>query len=139
MSTMTSPRTHLKKLVGEWKGSGTMTVPGDSLPITGRWHNELIAASYGVLCQVRLTGIPGVEEFVEFDQIGYDDLEQQFHMGSVCNFGETHDLRGDWQDDRLLVQDDRMSYEIRVVSTEHLKVRVVNTGDGPVFDVDFEK
>ena len=47
---MTSPRTHLKKLVGEWKGNGTMTVHGDSLPITGHWHNELIAASYGVLC-----------------------------------------------------------------------------------------
>ena len=136
---MTSPRTHLKKLVGEWKGNGTMTVHGDSLPITGRWHNELIAASYGVLCQVRLTGIPGAEEFVECDQIGYDDLEQQFHMGSVCNFGETHDLRGDWQDEQLLVKDDRMSYEIRVVSPEHLKVRVVNAGGGPVFDMDFEK
>jgi len=62
MITMTSPRTHLKKLVGEWKGSGTMTVHGDALPITGHWHNEMIAASYGVLCQVRLTGIPGVED-----------------------------------------------------------------------------
>ena len=31
-----------------------------------------------------------------------------------------------------------MSYEIRVISLEHLKVRVMNAGGGQVFDMDFE-
>jgi hypothetical protein len=41
--------------------------------------------------------------------------------------------------DQLLVKDDRESLAIRVVSPEQLKVRVVNAGGGPVFDIDFEK
>lgn len=136
---MVSPRTHLKKLAGEWKGSGTVTVQGQTFPITVRWKHELVAASYGLCCEVRISGFPGVEEYIEVEQIGYDDSEQQFHMGSVCNLGETHDLRGDWQDDQLLVKDERMSFAIHMISPERLKVQVVNAGGGPVFEVDFEK
>lgn len=136
---MISPRTHLKKLAGEWIGSGTMTVHGEAFPVKARWKNELVAAGYALRCELRTTGIPGAEEFVDVEQIGYDDYEQQFHAGTVCTFAETHDLRGDWQDGRLLVQDDRECLEIRMVSPEKLKVHVVNAGGGPVFDIDFEK
>ena len=136
---MVSPRTYLKQLAGEWKGSGTASMQGQAFPLTAHWKNDLVAASYALRCEIRIIGFPGAEEFVEVDQIGYDDYEQQFHMGSVCTFGETHDLRGNWQDDRLLVKDDRMSFEVRVVSPEQLKVHVVNAGGGPVFDMDFEK
>ena len=136
---MVSPRTHLKQLVGEWKGSGTMTAHGESFPVKGRWNNELVAAGYGLRCEIRMTGVPGAEEFIEVEQIGYDDYEQQFHMGTLCTFGETHDLWGDWQNDRLLVKDDRQSFAIRVVSAEQLKVHVENAGGGPVFDIGFEK
>lgn len=136
---MAAPRIHLKKLAGEWKGSGTVTLQGQPFPLKARWKNELVAAGYGLRCEVRMTGVPGTEEFVEVDQIGYDDYEQQFHMGSVCNFGETHDLRGDWQDNQLLVKDDRMSFAVRVIAPEKLAVHVENAGGGPVFDIDFEK
>jgi hypothetical protein len=60
-------------------------------------------------------------------------------VGTLCTFGESHDLRGDWQDDQLLVKDDRESFAICFVSPEKLKVHVVNAGGGPVFDIDFEK
>ncbi len=136
---MVSPRTHLKKLAGEWKGSGTVTLQGQPFPLKARWKNELVAAAYGLRCEVRMIGYPGTEEFIEVEQIGYDDYEQQFHMGTLCIFGEAHDLRGDWQDNQLLMKDDRESFEIRVVSPEQLKVHVVNAGGGPVFDMDFEK
>ena len=136
---MISPRTHLKKLVGDWKGSGTMTAHGGTFPVKARWNNELIASGYALCCELRMTGVPGTEEFVDVQQIGYDDYEQQFHAGTACIFAETHDLRGEWQDERLLVQDDRERMEIRVISPEKLKVHVVNAGGGPVFDVDFEK
>jgi len=139
MSNMVSPRTHLKKLVGEWKGSGTMTAHGEPFPIKARWNNELVAAGYGLRCEVRMTGVPGAEEFIDVEQIGYDDYEQQFHMGTLCTFGESHDLRGDWQNDELLVKDDRESFEVSMVSPEKLKVHVENAGGGPVFDIDFEK
>jgi hypothetical protein len=136
---MVSPRTHLNKLVGEWEGSGTMTAHGEAFPVKARWHSELIAAGYALRCELRMTGVPGAEEFVDVQQIGYDDYEQQFHAGTVCIFAETHDLRGDWQDERLLVQDDRERMEIRVLSPQSLKVHVVNVGGGPEFDVDFAK
>lgn len=136
---MVSPRTYLKQLAGEWKGSGTVTLQGQALPLKARWKNELVAASYGLRCEVRMIGYPGTEEFIEVSQIGYDDYEQQFHMGTLCIFGETHDLRGDWQGDQLLVKDDRMSFAVCVVSPEQLKVHVVNASGRPVFDIDFEK
>lgn len=136
---MVSPRTYVQQLAGEWKGSGTVTLQGQAFPLTARWKNELVAAGYGLRCEVRMIGYPGTEEFIEVEQIGYDNFEQQFHMGTICIFGETHDLRGDWQDNQLLLKDDRMSFGIRVVSPEQLKVHVVNTGGGPVFDMDFEK
>ena len=139
MSSMVSPRTYLKQLAGEWNGSGIVTMQGQTFPLKARWKNELVAAGYGLHCEVRMIGYPGTEEFIEVEQIGYDDYEQQFHMATVCIFGETHDLRGDWQDNRFLVKDDRMSFEIRMVSPEKLKVHVENAGGGPVFDMDFEK
>jgi hypothetical protein len=138
-NSMISARIHLKKLVGEWHGSGTMTAHGEIFPVKARWKNELGVAGYALRCEVRMTGVPGAEEFVEVEQIGYDDYEQQFHMGTSCIFGETHDLRGEWQDETLLVQDDRERFEIHVLSPEQLKVHVVNAGGGPVFDMDFEK
>ena len=136
---MVSPRTYLKQLAGEWKGSGTVTVQGQAFPLKAHWKNELVAASYGLRCEIRMIGFPGAEEFIDVEQIGYDDYEQQFYVGTLCTFGEAHDLRGDWQDDQLLVKDDRESFEVRVVSPEHLKVYIENAGGGPVFDMDFEK
>jgi hypothetical protein len=136
---MASPRTYLRQLAGEWKGSGSVTIQGQTVPLTAHWKNELVAAGYGLRCEIRIIGFPGAEEFAEVDQIGYDDYEQQFHLGSVCTFGETHDLRGEWQDDRLLVKDDRESFEARVVSPKRIKVRVVNAVGGPAFDLDFEQ
>jgi hypothetical protein len=136
---MVSPRIHLKELAGEWKGGGTVTLQGQAFPLKARWYNELVAGSYGLRCEARMIGYPGTEEFIEVELIGYDDYEQQFHMSSVCIFGETHDLRGDWQDDQLLVKDDRMSFAIRCISPNQLKVYVVNYGGGPVFEMEFEK
>lgn len=136
---MVSPRTYLKQLVGEWKGNGTMLAHGESFPIKARWNNVLVAAGYGLRCEARMTGVPGAEEFIDVEQIGYDDYEQQFHMGTLCTFGESHDLRGDWKNGQLLVKDDRESFEVYVVSPEKLKVHVENAGGGPVFDIDFEK
>jgi hypothetical protein len=112
---------------------------GQAFPLTAHWKNELVAAGYGLRCEIRMIGFPGAEEFIDVEQIGYDDYEQQFHVGTLCTFGETHDLRGDWQDDRLLAKDDRESFEVRVVSPQQLKIHVVNAGDGPVFDIDLEK
>ena len=136
---MVSPRIRLRELVGDWKGSGTVNMQGQTFPIQAHWKNELVAASYGLRCEIRIIGFPGAEEFVDVEQIGYDDYEQQFHAGTSCTFGETHDMRGDWQEDTLMVKDDRESLEIRVVSLNKLKVHVENAGGGPVFDVDFEK
>src|SRR3954447_17347403 len=126
MSIMISQRTHLKKLVGEWNGRGTMTAHSETFPVKARWKNELAASGYALRCELRMTGVPGAEEFVDVEQIGYDDYEQQFHAGTVCIFGEAHDLRGEWQDETLMVSDDRESLAVRVISPERLDVHVEN-------------
>jgi len=50
--------------------------------------------------------------------------EEQFDAGTVCIFGETHDLRGEWQDETLLVSDDRESLAVRIISPEKINVHV---------------
>jgi hypothetical protein len=75
-----------------------MTAHGEAFPVKADWKNELGAAGYALAgyalrCEVRITGVPGADEFVEVEQIGYDDYEQHFHMGTSCIFGETHDMR----------------------------------------------
>lgn len=112
---------------------------GQTFPLQAQWKNELVAASYGLRCEIRMIGFPGAEEFIDVQQMGYDDYEQQFHVGTLCTFGESHDLRGDWLGDQLLVKDDRESFAVRVISLGKLKVHVENAGGGPVFDIDFEK
>jgi hypothetical protein len=136
---MASPRTELKKLAGEWKGRGTMVAQGATFPIQAHWQNELVAAGYGLRCEIRMLGIPGAEEFIDVEQIGYDDLEQQFHVGTICTAGETHDLRGDWQNDTLTAKDDRESFQVTIISPDKLQVHVENAGGGPVFDLAFER
>lgn len=116
-----------------------MTALGEAYPVRARWKNELVAGGYALRCELRMTGVPGAEEFVEVEQIGFDDYEQQFHAGTVCIFGETHDMRGEWHDETLMVSDDRESFTISVISPEKLDVHVENTGGGPVFDIAFEK
>jgi len=140
MKDMTSPpRKRLQDLVGEWKGTGTVAIAGEQFPITVRWSFESIAAGYGVRAQAEIAGIPGMEHFVDVEQFGYDDADQQIHAGTVCNAGEVHHMVGGWFDDNLRVEDTRELLEVRLIAPDELQLHVVNKGGGPVFDVALQR
>jgi hypothetical protein len=140
MQTAVIPqRKRLLELAGEWQGSGTMAVAGGSFPLTAHWSCKPNVTGYGLLCEVHIAGVPGMEHFVDVEQFGFDDADQQIHAGTVCNTGEAHHLSGAWSGDVLTVEDDREHFEVRLVSETEIAVQVVNKGGGPVFDLTFQR
>src|SRR5436190_18673406 len=138
-TTTISQRKRLLELVGEWQGSGTMAAAGSSFPLTAHWSCKPSAAGYGLIGEVHIAGIPGMEHFVDVEQFGFDDADQQVHAGTVCNAGEAHHLSGGWTGDTLSVEDDRESFSVQLVSETELKLQVVNKGGGPVFDLTLQR
>jgi hypothetical protein len=134
-----SPRLATAKMAGNWKGTGTMTAAGNKNAVSANWTCVSGVAGFGVRCDMHMTGIPGMEEFVENEQIGYDNSEEQVHMGTVCNGGEAHDLKGAWNGTKLRLADSRETFELHLVSANEMQLRVTNLGGGPVFDVRLQK
>jgi hypothetical protein len=87
---MPKPIADLEKLVGTWKGGGTATMGKDSAKISASWTCKRTSAKAGVLCQLKVTGIPGVT-MEETDLFGYEPSTNTYHWFSVTNLGETHD------------------------------------------------
>jgi hypothetical protein len=128
-------RARLQELAGEWKGAGSVEVAGSSFPVTARWLCEPVAAGFGLRCEARIAGVPGLEELIDIEVFGYDDADQQLHAGTVCNVNEAHHLVGTWSGDGLTVEDSRESFAVRLLSATELELRVVNKGGGAVFDI----
>ena len=134
-ATTISQRKRLLDLAGEWQGSGSVAAAGSSFPLTAHWSCRPSAAGYGLLGEIHIAGVPGMEQFVDVEHFGYDDADRMVHAGTVCNAGEAHHLSGAWSGDTLRVEDDRESFELALVSPTELRVQVVNKGGGPVFDL----
>lgn len=81
----------LQRLVGDWKGGGSMTLPDGSAKVHATWSCKRTSAKYGVLCSFRVTGIPGVPVYEETDLLGYEPHTDTYHWYAVTNAGETHD------------------------------------------------
>jgi len=78
-------------LVGSWKGDGTLVAGKDKARISATWSCARTSASYGVLCSLRVTGIPGLPVYDETDLLGYEPNSNTYHWYAVTNAGETHD------------------------------------------------
>ena len=139
MQAIIPQRKRLLDLAGEWQGSGSMAAAGTSFPLTAHWSCKSNVAGYGLLGEVHIAGIPGLEHFVDVEQFGFDDAAQQVYAGTVCNEGEAHHLLGGWTGDALFVEDHRESFEVRLVSETEINVQVVNKGGGPVFDLTLQR
>jgi hypothetical protein len=85
------PVTDMDCLVGAWKGAGSLTMGKDKAAIAVTWDCKRTSAQFGVLCQARMTGIPGVAVYDETDLFGYEPNSKLYHWYSVTNAGETHD------------------------------------------------
>jgi len=78
-------------LVGSWKGDGTFTLGKDKAKLAFTWDCARTSASFGVLCSLHLTGVPGMSSYEETDLMGWEPNSNTYHWYSVTNAGETHD------------------------------------------------
>jgi hypothetical protein len=93
------PVADLERLVGSWKGTGTLKAGPDAAApqaanaakLEASWTCQRTSARFGVLCTFHVTGIPGVPSYDETDLLGYDASNATYHWYSVTNAGETHD------------------------------------------------
>lgn len=85
------PIARMECLVGTWKGTGTVSMGKDTAKIEGTWNCKRTSAKFGVLCTLKITGIPGVPVYEETDLFGYEPNSSTYHWASVTNAGETHD------------------------------------------------
>lgn len=81
----------LKRLVGTWKGTGTMAMGKDKAKVDASYECKLTSGESGVACSLRMTGIPGVAVYEESDLFGYEPNSSTYHWYAVTNAGETHD------------------------------------------------
>jgi hypothetical protein len=85
------PVSEMECLVGNWKMTGTFAVGADKAKIDATWSCKRTSSQYGVLCNLRITGIPGVPVYTETDLFGYEPNTNTYHWFSVTSAGETHD------------------------------------------------
>lgn len=85
------PVARLEALVGTWKGTGTLAMGGATAKVAGTWNCKRTSAKFGVLCTVKITGVPGLPVYEETDLFGYDPGSGTYHWASVTNTGDTHD------------------------------------------------
>ena len=78
-------------LVGNWRGGGTVALGKDKVKVGADWNCQRTASEFGVLCALRVTGIPGVSSYAETDLFGFEPNTNQYHWYAVTNAGETHD------------------------------------------------
>jgi hypothetical protein len=81
----------LECLVGTWKASGTVTMGADKANVKATWKCTRTPGKWGVLCGLKLTGVPGLPVYEETDLFGYEPGSDTYHWFSVTNAGETHD------------------------------------------------
>ena len=89
--TLPKPITDLECLVGTWKGAGTIQLGAEKAKLDATWTCTRTSAKHGVLCNLRVTGIPGLPVYEETDLFGYEPNTSTYHWFSVTNGGETHD------------------------------------------------
>jgi hypothetical protein len=78
-------------LVGNWKGAGQMVMGADKVDVKLAWGCKRSAGDWGVLCGLKMTGIPGMASYEETDLFGFEPGTGKYHWFSVTNAGETHD------------------------------------------------
>jgi len=93
----------LQRLVGTWKGTATITMGKDVVKATARMQCERAAGGLGIRCTDRFD-IPGMGVYEESDIMGYDPGDRLVHWFSVTSMGETHDHKGSWDGDTLVLQ-----------------------------------
>ena len=86
-----SPASELGRWIGSWSGKGALRAGKDAAALTATWACRETSGTFGVSCELRVMGIPGLAVYEEADLFGYEAGSRTYHWYSVTNAGETHD------------------------------------------------
>jgi hypothetical protein len=103
----------LYALVGTWKGTATLTMGADSVPVKVKITCTKVSGGFAVGCKMTATGIPGMSSYEESDLFGYDAGTQTYHWFAMNNGGEVHDHAGklDEQGNLVVSVGDKKTHE----------------------------
>jgi hypothetical protein len=90
-TALPEPVAKLHAFAGSWKATGTITMGADTVKVTGSYTCKPVSGKLGILCTVKVVGIPGVATYEETDLFGYEPNSNAYHWFSVTAAGETHD------------------------------------------------
>jgi hypothetical protein len=75
-----------------------MVAGKDKAKLDATWTCKRTSGQFGVLCNLRVTGIPGLAVYEETDLFGYEPNSKTYHWFAVTNSGETHDHSAPYTD-----------------------------------------
>jgi hypothetical protein len=78
-------------LLGNWKGAGSLVIGKDKSKLDVTYSCKRVSGDWGVLCNLKILGIPGVASYEETDLFGYEPNSKTYHWFAVTNGAETHD------------------------------------------------
>jgi hypothetical protein len=114
----------LQRLVGTWRGDGTIRMGEQSAPVQLEWAFAACAGGYGVEGSLVVLGIPGVERCLQKDLLGYDAADGKLRWISVCSSEEFHDRRGSIDGTALVVSDPSERIRVRFLDDRRIAVDI---------------
>ena len=93
---------NVKKLysfLGNWKGKATMTQNGQTQNFDYLMDMKTDADGWGILYHEKGL-IPNAAPYVGFGMMGFDENDNALHIFTVSNYGDVHDHKGSWTDDK---------------------------------------
>lgn len=93
---------NVKKLylfLGNWKGKATMTVNGETRSFDYSMNFKTDADGWGILYHEKGL-IPDAAPYLGVGMLGFDESANTVHIFTVSNYGDVHDHKGMWTDDK---------------------------------------
>lgn len=92
----------IKKLYafeGNWQGKATVSMNGQSMTVDYFMNMKKAAQGWGLIYDEK--GImPDAPPYIGFGAFGMDMNDNSLHIYTVSNYGDVHDHKGAWTDDK---------------------------------------
>lgn len=92
----------LKKLYvfeGNWQGKATMTVNGQTMTMDYFMDMKKDAQGWGLSYHEKGM-MPDAPPYIGFGAFGMDMADNSLHIYTISNYGDVHDHKGTWTDDK---------------------------------------
>lgn len=93
---------NVKKLyafLGSWKGKATMTANNQTQTFDYFMDMKTDADGWGILYHEKGL-IPNATPYLGFGMMAFDVNDNSLHIFTVSNYGDVHDHKGSWTDDK---------------------------------------